>query len=264
MFALAALVFNLITRPPPPKTVLITLDGVMWQDIYATDGWRSVPHLYDDFLREGIAVGKSTPIIASGPNHISLPGYLEITRGHPSTDCQRNDCDPVIDRSILTAFQHPAVFSSWGTIRKTLPSYPMYADIGDGYRWDPDTIRATNIYLDHNTPDFLWVSLGDTDEVAHANERHKYFEALHLADDFIHSLVVRYPSTTFIITTDHGRNWNFRDHGKEKASERVWLMMRGPYVPHKGLVSAPLLRLSNIYPTIVDSHSPDSILTKIQ
>jgi hypothetical protein len=269
MLPIIMLALSLLVKAPDPSVVLITLDGVMWQDIYGTNAERLVPFLYSDFVQQGIAVGKLSLIIASGPNHISLPGYLEITRGYPSTDCQRNDCNPIIDHSLISAFERPAVFSSWGTIEKVLPpSSNVYSDIGHGYRYDQETIKAVNLYLNHNTPDFLWVSLGDTDEWAHANSRSKYLSSLQLADTFIHSMVVRYPNSTFIITTDHGRNWNFRDHGREKASERVWLMMRGPKVSHKGLIKTSPLRLSNIYPTVIELrsgiHSPNSILEKVQ
>jgi hypothetical protein len=268
MFPIIMLVLALLTKIPDPSVILITIDGVMWQDIYGDQGQQLVPYLYSDFVEQGIAVGKISPIIASGPVHISLPGYLEITRGHPSTDCQRNDCNPVIDQSILKLFDQTAVFSSWSTIERTIPPYyDIYRDTGSGYRFDKETEEAVDLYLCHRTPEFLWVSLGDTDEWAHANERAHYLQALQNADAYIHSLVERYPNSTFIITTDHGRNKNFMDHGIGHDSERVWLMMRGPNVPHKGLVKALPLTLSNIYPTVVGlrtgSHSINSILTRV-
>jgi hypothetical protein len=269
MFSWMMLIFALSFKAPPPTVILVTIDGVMWQDIYGANAEHVAPFLYSDFVKQGIAVGKLTPIIASGPNHISLPGYLEITRGHPSRDCQLNTCRPTIDRSVFNIFQRPAVFSSWSTIDKTIPPHSnVYSDTGSDYRDDLQTEAAVNLYLNHNAPDFLWVSLGDTDEWGHANNRARYLHALQQVDQFIHSLVEKYPSATFIVTTDHGRNRNFRDHGAGKDSERVWLMMRGPNVPHLGLVRTSSVSLSNIYPTILDcqsgSHSPDSILTRIQ
>jgi len=269
MFSYLVLILSLLIKPPPPTVILITIDGVMWQDIYGTDGEKLVPYLYSDFVKQGIAVGKLSPIIASGPNHISLPGYLEMTRGHSSKDCQTNNCNPTIERSILNVFQRPAVFSSWSTIEKVIPpNANVYRDTGYGYRYDYQTESAVDLYLKHNAPDFLWVSLGDTDEWGHANNRERYLEALASSDAYIHTLVERYPDATFIVTTDHGRNRNFRDHGYGSDSERVWLMMRGPSVPHKGLVKATPLRLANVYYTILcsqnGSSSLNSILTRIQ
>lgn len=260
--------FALLMPPAKsPSSVLVTIDGVMWQDIYGNNSRLLVPHLYSDFIDNGIGVGYLTPMVATGPNHISLPGYLEITRGHPSVDCQTNNCNPYIDRSILEEFTHPAVFGSWSGVSKTLPSYRnLYYDIGFRYRNDIDTMYAASIYLTDESrlsgPDFLWVSLGDTDEYAHKNDRQKYIESLQRADNFIHYLVSNYPNATFIVTTDHGRNKNFRDHGYGKESERVWLMMRGPNVPHKGFVKTTHISLSDIYPTILNTNN--SILTKIK
>lgn len=268
--------------PKSPDVILVTIDGTRWQEIYnGADRWhyrgknlsprQLVPNLYNYFVDQGIAVGKDSPIIASGPNHISLPGYLEMTRGHSSTDCQSNTCSPVIDQSVFWFFQHPAVFSSWITIRKTIPANAteVYSDTGDKYyRLDNATELACISYLDKgNIPDFLWVSLGDTDEFAHRNDYNRYIDSLQMADAFIGYLVNRYPNATIIVTADHGRNTDFRDHGSDKASERVWLMMRGPNVPHKGIVKAAPLSLSNIFATITDiefgTHSSKSILSKV-
>jgi len=269
MFTFMLLILALLTPSPQPKVILVTIDGVMWQDIYSSNARLIVPNLYLDFVQQGIAVGKMSPMFAAGPMHISLPGYLEITRGHPSKDCQRNDCHPTIDRSIFQLFSSSAFFASWKTIQRTIPAnVNVYTDNGPQYRWDVNTISIADEYLKTNTPEFLWVALGDTDEWAHANDHTRYLAALTAADKYIRSLVVRYPNTTIIVTTDHGRSSNFRDHGIDSASGRVWLMMRGPSVPHKGLVAANYLSLSNIYDTMSEiqsgNHSNNSILTRIQ
>jgi Metalloenzyme superfamily len=284
MFAFLALLIAVLATPTPPThpapdVILVTIDGTRWQEIYnGSDRWRDgghhltprqvVPNLYTYFVDQGIAVGKLTPMVASGPNHISLPGYLEITRGHPSTDCQSNTCSPTIDQSVFWFFRRSAVLGSWMGIDKTVPHYShIYTNIGNPYRWDNETITQAKAYLQDHNPDFLWVALGDTDELAHQNSYSGYLKALQTSDAFIGWLVERYPTSTIIVTCDHGRNMDFRDHGIDKASERVWLMMRGPNVPVKGTVSASRLSLSNILPTITDtefgSHSLDSILSKI-
>jgi len=246
-----------------PKVILITIDGARWQEIYqgtdpALDQGKHlsakelVPNLYNYFVDQGIAIGYNTPIIASGPNHLSLPGYLEITRGHPSYDCQNNDCSNIIiDRSILSIFDKTVVFASWLSIKKILPKN-VYSDIGpEWYRSDSLTEIKTLEYLNSHNVNFLWVALGDTDEFAHQNNYSLYLQALSNADKFIGNLVRLYPQSTFIITCDHGRSSNFKDHGLDPSSGRVWLMMRGPTVPIKGIVNNDLLSLSNIYDTVV-------------
>lgn len=279
VFALALLGYHQ-PIPQEPHIILVTIDGTRWQEIYnGTDRFRDqghhltprelVPNLYAYFVDQGIAVGKLNPMIASGPMHISLPGYLEITRGHPSYDCQSNTCSPTIDQSVFWFFRRSAVIGSWIGIDKTIPHYShIYTDIGNPYRWDNETIPRARSYLEDHNPDFLWVSLGDTDELAHRNDYPGYVKALQDSDAFIGELVKKYPDATIIVTCDHGRNADFRDHGIDKASERVWLMMRGPNVPVKGTVSTSRLSLSNILPTITDiefgSHSPESILSNIR
>ena len=278
---LAWLMFVMAMITAPPHVVLITIDGTRYQEVFqgtdphfnkgsAISARDLVPNLYSYFVDQGVVVGKLTPMTASGPNFISLPGYLEITRGHPSTDCQRNDCNPIIDRSILQLYPTSAVFGSWEGIGRTLPAkYHGYSDIGSPYyRWDTYTEQAVRNYLSQHHPDFLWVALGDTDEVAHANDYPKYLDAIHQADAFIGELIRSSTNTVFIVTVDHGRNANFKDHGKDKHSQRVWLMLYGKGIPARGFVATAPISLSNIYPTIFDlqagTTSPNSILSRIQ
>jgi hypothetical protein len=276
------LVMSLLVAHPAPHVVLITIDGTRYQEVFqgtdpkfyrgaAISARDLVPNLYGYFVDQGIAVGKLTPMTASGPNFISLPGYLEITRGHPSTDCQRNDCRPQIDRSILQLYDNTAVIASWEGIGRTLPAnYSGYANIGTPYyRWDVNTEKVVWNYLTYHQPNFLWVSLGDTDELAHNNDYKGYANALHGADAFIGELIRHSdPNTIFIVTCDHGRDATFRNHGKSVAGQRVWLMLYGKGIPHRGFVRADSLSLSNIYPTLYyfryGVQSPDSILSRIQ
>jgi hypothetical protein len=254
-----------MAHPNYNRIVLITLDGVRWQEVFnGTDRTRGkyippqelMPNLYKYFVNDGVVFGKTTPMLASGPNFISLPGYLEITRGEPSTDCTTNDCNPIIDRSILQLFMKPAVFSSWVGIGKTLPyHYNGYSDIGKPYyRWDEQTEDAAIEYrCNHFDNDFVWVSLGDTDELAHKNDYAGYVKALHSADAFIGALIDDSTTeyTTFIITTDHGRNANFADHDRNPQSQRVWAAMYGRGVPSIGFVrTTDPVRLSDIYNTV--------------
>jgi hypothetical protein len=261
----------------PPQTILVTIDGTMWQDIYnGTDaarysgpplkGEELVPNLYSSFVNQGMAIGKESPMIASGPNHVSLPGYLEITRGHPSVDCQSNLCKPKIDNSIFYLFNSSAVFSFWFGVGKTIPQGTnTYADIAINHRLDLVAENRAISYLSVNSPQFVWIALGNTDEWGHLNNYPEYIKALRAADQFVGMLVKKYPNSNIIVTCDHGRNKNFRDHGLGTDSERVWLMMRGPTIPALGFVKySERKSLSNILPTIKELttgiHDPDSLL----
>lgn len=276
-------------HPIQPKVVLITIDGVRWQEIFnGTDpilyhgqkisARELLPNLYHYFVDNGIVVGKDSNFIATGPRHISLPGYLEIMRGHPSKDCQTNECDaPVLDDNMTWLFKEPAVFASWDTIKKTVPN-KIVVNCGRSYRseawkkaelddnqkfpeyWDeeyrPDflTQQAALDYFQYYNPDFFWVSLGDTDEWAHAGRYQEYLDSLRAADAFVGQvirMVNNSPEYTFIITADHGRNLFWQHHGEDAESARDWLMMAGRGIPKKGFVTYKSTKsLSNILPTV--------------
>jgi hypothetical protein len=266
-----ALLFTILTFFSTPQAILITIDGVRYQEIYqGTEPSRFngrfisaeelVPNLYQSFVKEGVALGKGTPMVASGPNFVSLPGYLEILGGFPS-GCENNYCKPVITQSLFLNFEHPVVFSSWQNIIKTLPpGQTIYKDIPSKYRQDNFTEELALNYLNNNSPDFIYISLGDTDQYAHYLNYPYYIKSLQNADKFIGEIVKRYPNSLIVVTTDHGRSLNFKDHGKDKQSQRVWMMMRGPGVPIKGFVNIKA-SLSDIYPTILGLSN--SILKKL-
>lgn len=286
-----------------PKVILITLDGVRWQDVFeGTDpllydgkivsSRELLPNMYRYFVDQGMVVGKNSPFVATGPAHISLPGYLEIMRGHPSTDCQSNECEPKLDETMADLFETSAVFASWDVISKTVSknSNKFVINCGRNYRtprwkeaklkdntkfpeyWNP-LYRPDNLtqlavleYLQHYEPQFVWISLGDTDEWAHAGNYKQYIASLVEADKFIGQMIAQTNSNdyTFIITADHGRGLNWRHHGWDQESAKLWLMMRGRSIPAKGFVSySETKSLSNILPTVKEltgKHNPNSLL----
>ena len=53
------------------------------------------------------------------------------------------------------------------------------------------------------------------------------------------------------MTTDHGRAPNFKDHGTEEESARLWLVAAGGSIPRRGRVALDAPRaLSDVTPTI--------------
>ena len=76
-----------------------------------------VPNLYN-YFNDGMVLGNHEPFVASGPNFISLPGYLEMLRGRQSYDCQSNFCSPEHAINISDYFEISAIFSSWINIHK--------------------------------------------------------------------------------------------------------------------------------------------------
>jgi hypothetical protein len=272
-----------------PKIVLITIDGVRWQDIYNKhdsfsldndlSGRHVLPTIYREFIDNGIAVGNSTPAFTENMFHVSQPGYLEIISGYSSRTCFNNYCKPNTSITLLNYFANDAaVIASWETIAKTfdnslaavnagrhirsskwdqlnLPNTDTLSDHFDNneYRGDEGAYEAAMALLHKRQPEFLWISFGDTDEEAHAGDVNSYWLALNAVDVFIlESMKLTDPNTVYIVCPDHGRSNNFRDHGMDAESGRVWILMAGAGIPKAGFVSYDRdVYLADIMPTIM-------------
>jgi phosphopentomutase len=103
------------------------------------------------------------------------------------------------------------------------------------------------------------VGLGDADEYAHRNDYRGYLAALRSSDEFLgqltetlHAMGSRGRHTTVLVTADHGRAYNFMDHGPASPeSGRVWLVAAGGDIHGRGLVAAGRRHtLSDVAPTV--------------
>jgi len=234
---------------PTRQVIFIAIDGVRWQDVYQgadpklvddqavpdellLPPERLLPNLYRRVVARGVALGApghGAPMLASGPNFISLPGYMEMLSGAPS-GCTRNDCDRIKTPTIVDEFRsrssprdHVAVFSSWeaidraaamdtegivmstgrhgGASRDMLREDPVTSeliDLGEAapafpgeYDYRPDAFTAPIAlrYLVTHRPRFMFIGLGDTDEWGHRNDYQSYLQALRYCDAFIGDLL---------------------------------------------------------------------------
>jgi hypothetical protein len=131
-----------------PAVVLVVLDGVRWQEVYdgvdpslaaathvgAAPATALMPHLYGAIAGRGAAVGspaRGPAMVATGPNYVSLPGYLEILSGRGPQPCQSNQCVPDHVRTIADEVRarsadpsDVAVFSSWDRIARVASADP--------------------------------------------------------------------------------------------------------------------------------------------
>jgi hypothetical protein len=299
--------------------VLVVLDGVRWQEVfYGADrslarvhglnplAWVNprdlMPNIHRLVQTQGVAIGApghGAQISASGPQFISLPGYLEIFAGKPDLVCDRNDCARPPARTIADQVRDAsgpddvALVASWPNIARAasadvsgfvvtagrtlveraavLQADPALARLlehgaaapawpGEGqYRPDGFTAKIALRYLETNRPRFLFVGLGDADEYGHRDDYAAYLEAVHQADTFVGDLVevlgrmgARGRHTTVIVTADHGRAYDFKDHGPQfPESGRVWLTAFGADLKAQGLaVAAHRYTLSDVAPTV--------------
>jgi Metalloenzyme superfamily len=88
-------------------------------------------------------------------------------------------------------------------------------------------------------PRVLFVGYGETDDWAHAGRYDLVLHSAHQFDQFVaelwehlQALPAYHDTTTFIITTDHGRGsglTEWKEHGVEqKGSENIWIAVLGP------------------------------------
>jgi hypothetical protein len=238
------------------------------------------PNLHRLFFDEGTVLGDprtGEPLNASGPIYVSLPAYVELMTGAPS-GCWANDCEPRLPWVIAAAAarssapEQAAVFASWERIARALPAGtpglsvhagrrageedPPYPGNGE-YLPDRRTAAMAIDHLVHHRPRFLWIALGDTDEWAHRHDYRGYVDALRFADGFVGEIAAHLAEmgehgarTTVLVTTDHGRDWSFADHGGP-ASAGVWLMARGgPIARHGAIPLARVRHLRDVAPTM--------------
>lgn len=129
----------------------------------------------------------------------------------------------------------------------------------DEYRPDAQTGAIALEYLRAATPAFLHIGLGDPDEWGHRDDYPAYLEALRRSDaligavaDLLDAMGDLGKKTTIIVTPDHGRNSDFRDHTTLRIeSGRTFLLLFGERVTGRG-VGCPKreLTLADIAPTI--------------
>jgi hypothetical protein len=103
-------------------------------------------------------------------------------------------------------------------------------------------------YIRSRKPRVLFLGYGETDEWAHAGMYDMVLQSARRVDGYIKDLwelmqsMPEYRgSTTFIITTDHGRGdgpQRWRDHGEDvDGAEHIWVAMLGPGTPKLGEVA---------------------------
>jgi hypothetical protein len=107
-------------------------------------------------------------------------------------------------------------------------------------------------YVKTGHPRVLFVGYGETDNWAHQGRYDLVLDSAHRFDHFVRQLwdtmqaMPQYHgTTTFIITTDHGRGsglTEWKEHGvEEKGSENIWIAVLGPD-------TAPLGERANVAP----------------
>lgn len=210
------------------RVILVTVDGVRWEDVFGAA--ETMPNLHRLVGEAGTALGGPGclhDVRASGPNFVSLPGYLEMFTGKASV-CTHNGCPPVETMTVVDEARQAAhriaevaVVASWSKYAhavardrrsivlsagahaigmdaaKTDAKLRYYLETGSAnagypgygdYRPDVHTARVALRYLETMSPRLMVVGLGDADEHAHRGDIAGYRRAIQRADDFIADL----------------------------------------------------------------------------
>ncbi|MBX3205204.1 MAG: hypothetical protein KF764_09050 [Labilithrix sp.] len=216
------------------RVVLITLDGLRWQEVFAGSGVEGaaegpplMPNLHRLVAESGTILGGpgcAHDMRASGPNYVSLPGYMELFGGRPPAACRNNKCGQTDTATVLdevrasTSPDQVAVFSSWSKYARAVTRTPrsfvvssgartanvrhlgddavLRAHLDEGaahagfpgwgdYRPDEHTRRAALRYLETVRPRLLVVGLGDADDYGHRGDPKGYRRAIGESDAFI-------------------------------------------------------------------------------
>ncbi|GGG78700.1 alkaline phosphatase family protein [Edaphobacter dinghuensis] len=260
-----------------------------------------MPFLWSHIVPEGEIYGNrdkgSDAHVTNGLN-FSYPGYSETLTGH--ADPRINSNDPVPNPNI-TVFEwlnkqpglagKTAAFGAWSVIGEAfnrqrcgftdnagfdpLTSIPMTPrlDLLNHLKaetpriWDDETFDAPTFYtsleyLEAKHPRLFYLSLGETDDWAHAGNYGRYLKAANRVDIYLQRLwefVQANPDyrghTTLILLTDHGRGdapVEWKSHGqKVPASKYIFIAAMGPGIPrNREVVSGKPVTQNQIAATV--------------
>jgi hypothetical protein len=273
---------------PPRQTanvVLITTDGLRWQEVFTgaeerliakESGveepealrrafWRETPEarresllpfLWTVIAREGQIYGNAARgswARVTNRLNFSYPGYNELLTGAADARIDSNDKRPNSNVTVLEWLNgregyrgRVAAFCSWDVFPFIINRERSGVVVNAG--WDPVPDRGR--------------SLGETDDWAHAGRYDRYLEAAHRFDRFVGQLWQELKHTegyrgrtSLVITTDHGRGSgpeDWKSHGaKIPASQNIWIAVLGPDTPASGeRTSAPPVTQAQVAATV--------------
>jgi len=305
-------------KPAALKTknvVLITTDGVRWEDIFrgpdetlmnrelggirdavkvkaeylrptAEENRRNwMPFFWEVIAKQGQIYGnqsKGSMARITNTFRFSYPGYNEMFTGRFDPQINTNDFGPNPNVTVFEWLQQmpefkgkvsafgawfafPNIFNrersgifargQWET--PTAPNVKMTAEearLDELYRttirqWSdeiPDSFlqAAVKDHIKRHRPRVLFVGYGETDKWAHLGRYDQHLRSAKLVDQFIAELWAMMQAmpqyrgtTTFIITTDHGRGQlaDWKNHNDKVAgAENIWLAVMGPDTPALG------------------------------
>jgi hypothetical protein len=244
----------LLAATPPDNVVLITWDGVRWQDFFDRTAGGPMQRFWSKHAARATVLGEPSGdarFEVANDSLVSLPGYQEMMVGGPvpclTNLCGRVRAETLVDRLVKEGLSSRVV-ASWGSIADAASTRDQpFVDAGrhpedprapwGGARLDRGTWAKAMTALEQR-PRFLWISLNDADEWGHRGRRETYVLTLRRYDIWLDELLEKLGTmgdygarTTVIVTTDHGRGdgdaWT--EHGWEHpGSRQIFAFAIGP------------------------------------
>lgn len=263
-----------------PSVILVMWDGIRWQEflgnrpdgaLAAGDQAEVFPLFWSGLAAQGAVYGDGTRVSVSNPAFLSLPAYQSVMAGS-TQPCFSNECGRVavetfpqrLARELNLPPAKVATVANWDKIALAVESSTgtTFVDAGaaGGSRPDPPTWSAAMKHLQAERPRFMFISLGDADNLGHAGDYPGYLAKLRQYDRWLEELVRTLDGmgeygkrTTILVTTDHGRGYgrDWKSHGRRPWAGRIWLYAKGPGVQAAGrLGRGPARSHADIRPTV--------------
>jgi hypothetical protein len=271
--------------PTDYNVVLVTLDGVRWQEFFGGMDPLLAPNaspepLFAHFRRRlaprGALYGNpaaNSEMNTSNLANASLAGYTsifaEVEQGCATNFCAQIAVPTFLDR-LRDELQIPredlAVFATWPKVALAVTGRGDVAEVRVGsdmppwghqlmdvtFEMDRGTVAHGFEYLIQHSPRFFYLALLDSDRYGHQGNYPLYAEVLRAYDRLLVKLLDRIDAggrkTALIITTDHGRGlWDqWTEHGPHTpAAARVWAFVMLPTDAAELALEAPDARAFN-------------------
>lgn len=254
------------------------LKRAYWRESAEARREALMPFLWSVVAKQGQIYGNrergSEAFVTNGLN-FSYPGYSETLCGFADERVKSNAKIPNPNVTVLEWLhgkpayrRNVAAFGAWDTfpaiINADRAGFPVNAGfdpltaipptpelkllnrlkdelprVWEGEPFDAITFHTTVEYLKARKPRVLFLSLGETDEWAHAGRYADYLDAARRTDQYVRTLwelvqsMPEYRGTTsLILATDHGRGEapkDWKGHGEEiPDSKYIWMAFMGP------------------------------------
>lgn len=254
-----------------------------WRDTPQSRREALLPFVWGEIAKRGQIYGNrdlgSNADVTNGKN-FSYPGYNETLSGFPDARIDSNDKIPNPNVTVLEWLNRKpgfagnvAAFGAWDvfpfilnvgrsglmvnagydplTVPPVTPRIELLnrlkveTGMWEGEPFDGATFHTALEYYKLHKPRVLFLSLGDTDEWAHAGKYELYLRSAHRFDQYVKELWETAQSmpetrgkTSLILAVDHGRGLapvDWRSHGQKLPDTKsIWIAFLGPDTPALG------------------------------